>query len=62
VSILLTKGSKEIKAIYKSIEGERLVLERYRAFVERTKRAYSRDAKKKLKNGLNFGSGNMPPN
>jgi hypothetical protein len=31
---LLTKGSKEMKAIYKSIEGERLVLERYRAFLE----------------------------
>jgi pimeloyl-ACP methyl ester carboxylesterase len=35
VSILVRKGNEEMKAIYKSIEGERLVLERYRAFLKR---------------------------
>jgi pimeloyl-ACP methyl ester carboxylesterase len=35
VSIFVRKGNEEMKAIYKSIEGERLVLERYRAFLKR---------------------------
>ena len=34
MSIFIMKGNEEMKAIYKSIEGERLVLERYRAFLK----------------------------
>jgi len=35
VSIFITKGNEEMKAIYKSIEGQRMVLERYQAFLKR---------------------------
>jgi hypothetical protein len=41
--------------------GEELIVFHLLTTKEATKRAYSRDAKKKPKNGLNFGSGNMPP-